>query len=77
MFRVLVMEEYIQSIMTIDIAKEIKSLRAHALGSWRVIADRMYYTFPELNKGHQMDGRVLCNEAAKKLGEDASSDPWN
>lgn len=65
--------------MTTEDALIIKKWRVAAGCSWRMIAYYAHEKWPDRNidSGNQIDGMDLCTEAAKTLGEDPSTEPWN
>ena len=63
--------------MTKKDARIIKRFRKN--GTWRVVAKLAAEEWPERGycNGNQIEGRMLCQEAALTLGEDPWKPPWN
>jgi hypothetical protein len=63
--------------MNTEDAKVIKGWRVGG-ASWRRIAELASYMWPDRDYdcGNQIEGRELCLEAAKTLGEDYKSEDW-
>jgi hypothetical protein len=56
----------------------IKTWRVELGCSWRRVAELAAIVWPgKYQSGDQMDGKMLCNEAADALNEDSSIEPWN
>jgi hypothetical protein len=71
------------------LADRVKELRCGTIcHSWRRIAEIIASEFPDVDGlvytdedsnicGFQIEGKELCDEAAKFLGEDPGSEDWN
>lgn len=64
--------------MTKEDAVIIKEWRSKG-ATWRRVADYAAEKWPEMGyiAGHQLEGRELCDEAARVLGEHRWDEPWN
>ncbi len=65
--------------MTKEEALIIKKFRVEKNGTWRAVARMAAEKWPKKNycNGNQIEGMILCEEAAKKLGENPYKNPWN
>ena len=61
----------------LDTAKVIRILRVKQDYSWRAVARRCSMMWRAPWGGNQIAGMVLCEKAAKLLGEDFLQPPWN
>lgn len=63
--------DYIQSIMTPELAQEVKRYRIELELTWRMVAGVIADNHPELdlNSGNQIDGMYLCEAASALLNE--------
>jgi hypothetical protein len=62
------------------LATRVKELRCGKVThSWRRIAEIIASEYPGegITSGDQMDGKWLCDDAAKLLGEDPGNGEWN
>ena len=64
--------------MTIEDALIIRGWREGG-STWRRIAERAADFWPDrdYDSGNQIEGRELCLDAAKALGEDHRDEPWD
>ena len=64
--------------MTKEDAVIIKEWRTNG-ATWRRIAEYAADKWPDMGyiAGHQLEGRELCDEAARTLGDDRRDQPWN
>ena len=60
-----------------DAAKLIRLLRVKQDYSWRAVARRCSEVWRAPWDGNQIAGMVICEKAAKLLGEDFLRPPWN
>jgi len=58
-------------------AKMIRILRVNKEYSWRAIARHCSRALKAPFGGNQLAGMVICEKAAKLLGEDFMAPPWN
>lgn len=58
-------------------AKVVRHLRVTQGFSWRAVARRCSLLWQAPWGGNQIAGMVICQKAAKMLGEDFLKEPWN
>ena len=58
-------------------AKVVRHLRVMQGFSWRAVARRCALLWKAPWGGNQIAGMVICEQAAKMLGEDFMKEPWN
>lgn len=63
--------------LTRETAKIVKQLRVEEEFSWRAIARWVAMRLKAPWGGNQIAGLVICEKAAKLLGEDFLKEPWN
>lgn len=77
--RYLAFRKHISARMTTPAARAIRALRVDQRLSWRGVAEASWPAWGGVwaPPHNQIAGNVLCDEAARRLREDPSAEPWN
>jgi hypothetical protein len=72
----------IETSLSIEQARAVREMRIDWGFTWRRVAEEFFERFADVDydrglAGNQFFGMELCRAAARQLGEEPDSEPWN